>query len=79
MRYQQALSVGSLFEIVPSIAFDGSLGAFYKFKNNWRVGSFWYGQYHKYDYTSTRIDSEDVNGEMSLFFSNLELRVGYTF
>jgi hypothetical protein len=85
MRYQYPITSGSSFDIKPQFAFDGSLGAIYKWKPNWRGGLFWYGQWHKYNienapdaYLEANSNTK-VQGSQSLFFSDLEFRIGYVF
>ncbi len=84
MRYQHPITKGDVFTISPIFAFDGSLGLIYNFRSGLRLGAFWYGQWHEYNYTDKRFDpSPDVNGfvqgRQSLFFSNAEIRLGYAF
>ena len=55
-------------------------GAYYKINRNWRVGGFWYGQWHEYEYEHfDKFDGADITGEQTLFFSNAEVRLGYEF
>ena len=85
MRYQYPLQSGSRFDIDPQFAFDGSLGIIHKLQPDWRVGFFWYGQWHKYNFKNAPdkfLESSGggkVSGDQSLFFSDLEFRVGYEF
>ncbi|MCB0408182.1 MAG: hypothetical protein KDD34_08265 [Bdellovibrionales bacterium] len=87
LRYQYPLMSGDTFEIQPKFAFDGSLGAIYEYTKNWRVGLFWYGQWHEYQFThedtyrKNKFPSLDPNitGDTRLFFSNIELRAGFEF
>lgn len=88
VRYQYPLATGSLFEIEPQLAFDGSVGVVYKWKKDFRIGGFWYGQYHKYNFSNHNDIYFDANpldgtnptqGAQSLFFTNLELRLGWEF
>jgi hypothetical protein len=80
MRYQHPMRSssddGNSFSVDPSLALDGALGASYRFGDRWRTGLFWYGQFHQYkfDFGSQNRSSQ---GEQSLFFSNLELRLGF--
>jgi hypothetical protein len=82
MRYQQPVSSssegGNSFTVTPTMAFDGSVGASYNFTERWKTGLFWYGQFHQYDFkyqSSTQTNS----GKQSLFFSNMEFRLGVDF
>ncbi len=82
MRYQQPMSSstegGNSFSVSPTLAFDGSVGASYNFTERWKTGLFWYGQLHSYDfqYQST---TQTNSGKQSLFFSNMEFRLGIDF
>ncbi len=85
MRFQYPISNGDTFEIDPKFAFDGSIGAIYEYTKNWRVGLFWYGQWHEYNFTHTDAYRKSlgydptINGSTTLFFSNVELRAGFEF
>ncbi|RME14275.1 MAG: hypothetical protein D6797_09245 [Bdellovibrio sp.] len=86
LRYQYPVISGNLFEIKPKFAFDGSIGTSYKWRHQWKVGVFWYGQWHSYGFShmdkyfeNTGSGSNPSTGTQSLFFSNLELRIGYEF
>lgn len=82
MRWQQPVasstSGGDSFEIQPRIAFDGSLGTSYLLTERLKTGLFWYGQMHNYDFTY-RSSTQTNSGYQSLFYSNMELRLGYDF
>lgn len=80
LRYQYPLATGSLFSIQPKFAFDGSMGIMRRFSGRWRLGGFWYGQWHEYNYNShdAYLD-KNIGGSQTLFFSNIELRLGYEF
>ncbi len=81
LRYQYPLSSGGLYDIQSKFAFDGSLGMIYKWKPDWRLGGFWYGQWHQYKYKNApdAFSGGKVSGDQDLFFSNLEFRIGYEF
>lgn len=85
MRYQYPLATGDIFSIDPKFAFDGSVGATYQLNNDWKLGVFWYGQWHEYSFTHTdkyfqsQNEPAEIQGDQSLFFSNIELRLGYEF
>lgn len=86
MRYQYPVSAGSTFEIKPKFAFDGSVGAIYEYTKNWRMGLFWYGQWHEYEFAHSDayratlgFPDPTINGSTTLFFSNVELRAGFEF
>ncbi len=85
-RYQHPLSSGSTFKIEPIYAVDGSVGVIYKWKPDVRAGFFWYGQMHAYNYSghtdkynAANGGTPTVNGKQTLFFTNLEFRVGWEF
>ena len=91
MRYQYPAIAGSTFDLTPKFAFDGSLGLIRRTakrtgKGYWRYGVFWYGQWHRYDATHedaynavNDVANKEVTVDTTLFFSNLEFRVGYEF
>ena len=81
LRYQHPVMTGTnssdSFSVTPIFAFDGSIGTVYSLKNDFRIGLFWYGQYHhyKFDYSG----AATFSGEQSLFYSNAEVRLGLEF
>lgn len=82
MRYQLPVTASSggaqSFDIKPKFAFDGLLGSSYYFSPNFKVGAFWYGQWHYYDFVYG--DASITNsGTQSLFYSTMDLRVGFEF
>lgn len=82
MRYQFPLSTSadgaSQFTIKPTFAFDGSLGMSYNFTDQWKLGVFWYGQWHQFNFTYA--DGVNNNsGFQSLFYSNVDARLGFEF
>ncbi len=82
MRYQFPLSTSSdgasQYEIKPTFAFDGSLGLSYNLTPRTKLGFFWYGQWHQFDFTYS--DGTQTNqGFQSLFYSNMDLRLGIDF
>ncbi|MGE0528318.1 MAG: hypothetical protein AB7G93_23410 [Bdellovibrionales bacterium] len=82
MRYQFPLSAkangASEFEIKPTFGFDGSIGTSYNFTEQLKLGFFWYGQWHQYNfvYVNPEVTNE---GFQSLFYSNIDLRLGFEF
>lgn len=82
MRYQfpfsSKASGSDNFSITPVFAFDGSIGASYDITKRFKVGTFWYGQWHQYNfvYGDGTVTNE---GFQSLFYSNIDLRLGYDF
>ena len=85
MRFQYPVIEGDEFDVFPKFAFDGSVGAIYNSKKNWQVGVFWYGQWHEYAFThddqyfKNQSQDAEISGDQTLFFSNIELRLGYNF
>ena len=82
VKLQFPFSSGSEFDISPGLSFDGSVGGIYHFQKwkNWSLGSFWYGQWMNYDIDYTDdFTSADATGTQTLFYSNLEVRLGYNF
>lgn len=80
MRYQHPINNGDKFDIKSSFAFDGSLGLIFGYQSPWKLGFFWYGQQQGYSISSfDKVDNEAITGKSSWFYSNAEIRVGYTF
>lgn len=84
LRYAHPLSQkesnGDSLLMNTQFAFDGSIGAKYLYHNNFNIGLFWYGQFQKYRYSMINaINGDPDSGTNSLFFSNLELRMGYSY
>jgi len=82
MRYQYPLSSqadgSSQFSISPVFAFDGSIGMSYNFTRQFKAGLFWYGQWHQFGFTYD--DGVQKNeGFQSLFYSNVDFRLGWDF
>src|SRR5690606_38473669 len=63
MRYQFPFSSqaegSNQFEIKPTFAFDGSIGTSYNLTPQLKMGLFWYGQWHQYNFIYG--DSEVTN------------------
>lgn len=82
MRWQQPIASsttgGNSFEIQPRMAFDGSVGTSYLLTERLKTGLFWYGQMHNYNFTY-RSATQSNSGYQSLFYSNMELRLGLDF
>ena len=55
LRYQLPLSTrtdgSSTFQMRPTFAFDGSVGASYNLTERLMLGTFWYGQWHQFNFT----------------------------
>lgn len=82
MRYQYPISSSAdgsaTYSINPTFAFDGSLGTSYNFTDRAKIGLFWYGQWHQFNFVYG--DGADTNrGFQSLFYSNIDLRLGFDF
>ncbi len=82
MRYQQPLLSGSTdgtaFNVKPKFAFDGSVGSVYSLSDTTRLGIYWYGQWHQYSFIYGRGVNE-FSGSQTLFYSNIEIRLGLEF
>lgn len=82
VRYQFPFSSqaegSNQFSITPTFAFDGSIGTSYYFTEQLKAGLFWYGQWHQYNfiYGDDQVTNE---GFQSLFYSNIDLRLGFDF
>lgn len=82
MRYQYPFSTtsegASQWEITPTFAFDGSVGLSYNLTPRTKLGAFWYGQWHQYNFVYS--DGTQTNaGFQSLFYSSADLRLGIDF
>ncbi len=82
MRYQFPLSTSadgaSQFEIKPTFAFDGSVGMSYNLTDQWKLGLFWYGQWHQFNFNYND-GTNAASGFQSLFYSNIDARLGFDF
>lgn len=82
MRYQYPLTStadgSSQFSIAPTFGFDGSIGASYNFTRQLKGGIFWYGQWHQFgfQYSDGQVGNQ---GFQTLFYSNIDLRLGWDF
>ena len=74
MRLQTAVSSSGDVQLSSGFAFDGSVGGIYRLGQSLRLGIFWGGQFHKYNYT---INS--APGTYSLLSSAIDLALGYEF
>lgn len=78
--YQHPVLVGSVFNLTPKYAMEGSIGGIYHGLKTLQMGLFWYGQWQTYAFNNEdKYLKNQVSGEQTLFFSNLELRMGYEF
>lgn len=83
-RYQYPVfnSTAADMTLQSEFAFDGSLGAIYRWNPDspWSAGVYWYGQWHQYKLTEfDKFSAQSVTGKQTLFFSNLEARLNYSF
>jgi hypothetical protein len=82
VRFQYTVFSGSLFEPSADLNFDGNVGLFWKpyLKSNWSYSVQWYGQSQSFSYTHTDILLQgDSLGTLDLFFTGVDLRLGYQF
>jgi len=82
MRYQYPLAAtadgGAQFSMTPVFIFDGSIGGAYNITRQLKAGMFWNGQWHQFNFVYS--DGTVTNsGFQSLFYSNLNFRLGYDF
>lgn len=81
LRYQQPLGTQSSttgkLTTSPQFAFDGSLGSSYYLSPRWDLGLYWHGQWQQFNYRLTN-DSLSDSGSQKLFFSSVELRLGFS-
>ncbi len=82
MRYQYPLSTSASgiegFDVKTKFAFDGLLGLTYHLTEQWMLGWFWYGQWHEYDLKYIQ-NNNFLTGSQSLFYSNMDFRLGFDF
>ncbi|MCB0415059.1 MAG: hypothetical protein KDD50_12045 [Bdellovibrionales bacterium] len=74
MRLQVALSGDGDVKLDSGFAFDGSIGTIYNMTKSWKLGIFWNGQYHGYNYS---IGASP--GTYSLLASQFDFSLGYHF
>jgi len=82
MRYQYPLSTSadgaSQFTMDPVFSFDGSVGGAYNLTRQLKAGVFWYGQWHQFNFKYS--DGTVANsGFQSLFYSDVDFRLGWDF
>ncbi len=82
IRYQYPLSSSasgsSQFAIKPVFDFDGSIGTSYNLTRQLKLGLFWYGQWHQFNFDYGD-GEQSYTGFQSLFYSNVDLRLGFDF
>lgn len=81
LRYQHPIASGTnssdMFKVNPVLALDNSVGALYKSGENFRLGLFWFVQYHDYGFSYEGPVSFD--GRQTQINSNVEMRAGWEF
>ncbi len=83
-RYQypivSAADGGNTFSVTPKFAFDGSIGIASNLNKNMILGAYWYGQWNQYGFSYyDKVNSTSNSGRQSLFYTNMEIRLGYIF
>ena len=80
-RVQYNVKTGSGFNISNPFSFDGSVGFSREITKKWSIGGFWYGQFQTFsvDGIQDSVSGNTVEGSISLFYSNLEVREIYSF
>lgn len=75
-RFQYPVSESPLYTIDQQVAFDGSLGAIYRWPNKkWYMGLYWYGQWIKSTFNEYDLFVErQVSGSFDILYSNIECR-----
>jgi len=64
--------------LTPSLHFDGAIGLGKSVGRNLNFGLFWHGHYDKFKYSTTRNGFENI-GSTTVIFSNIDLKLGWTF
>lgn len=70
---------GKSFAASSAFGYEFQLGAAYKFAPNWRLGLFSYTQSLLYSYDYQNLAGFTKTGKQSLFYTTLDLRLGYEF
>ena len=83
-RYQHPIassaSGGNTYSAKPKLAFDGSVGLATNLSKNFLLGAYWYGQWNQYTFSYyDKPISTSNSGNQSLFYSSMEVRLGYIF
>lgn len=82
LGYQHPLAAsaeGRTLTVASPLAYELQIGAAYKFAPGWRLGVFSYIQSLDYSYTLKASDGTTTTGSQSLFYTTLDLRLGYEF
>lgn len=83
-RYQYPIgtsaSTGNTYTVSPKFAVDGSLGQVFRINDRWSIGAYWYGQWHSYSFNyKDNGTGISFDGSETLFFSNIDVRIGFEF
>ncbi|MGZ3795143.1 MAG: hypothetical protein ACXVB1_02190 [Pseudobdellovibrionaceae bacterium] len=70
---------GKSFSLSSPFGYEAQIGAAYKFAPNWRVGLFSYTQSLAYTYELHDTNGVAKTGKQNLFYTTLDLRLGYEF
>jgi hypothetical protein len=70
---------GAKFTVASPVAYEIQLGAAYKFAPNWRLGVFSYTQSLSDVYKYQPDDVTTKTGRQNLFYTTMDLRLGYEF
>jgi hypothetical protein len=80
--YQQLLSAkgdGASLTVDSPLAYELQIGAAYKFAPGWRIGLFSYLQSLGYKFQQGNADGTTTSGQQHLFYTTMDLRLGYEF
>jgi hypothetical protein len=82
-QYQHLLAAASSesnLSFKPIFAIDGSIGAVYGFSERFNLGLYWHGQWQNLSFDYRRVDQNlSFTGELSLFYSSIDLRIRIEF
>jgi hypothetical protein len=82
LRYQYPLlsagAGGSEFNVTPNLIFDGSVGVVKFWRKNYRLGLYWFGQYHSFSHEG-QSQGLPLSGTRDYLNSNLQFRLTYDF
>ncbi|HEY8272739.1 MAG TPA: hypothetical protein VIG33_17730 [Pseudobdellovibrionaceae bacterium] len=70
---------GKSFSVSSPFGYEAQIGAAHKFASNWRLGLFSYTQSLAYSYKYENTNGALKNGQQDLFYTTLDLRLGYEF
>lgn len=70
---------GTNFSISSPFGYEAQVGAAYKFAPNWRLGLFSYTQSVSYNYSFVNSLGSARSGAQHLFYTTLDLRLGYEY